>query len=409
MNKGMIAAIWGGSLVAAYWFGLFYKPDGGTFSPETVGESVSFKEVISLPVKDSDSRGIDLKEITDNELPPSSKPIGKEKFHNEPKENENVGELVASHPIKRLKAFAELLENPNAQTIEYAVEAYESLPGGPGRLSELKLLAFAWGQVDPEGGLTWVKKQQHWDKHIASSSIMDSWARYDADAAIAWAKENFDGDDNPFFVGIINGLSESNLVKATDLMTELPYGRVRGRSAHILFEKVWNKGEEVAIHWAEHLPEGSLQNFAYGELGEKVARTDISRAIKWVDSMKESSIKSSVSEDVAREVAKQNPLAAGEWVLTMEDGDAQQVGMREVAKIWSRDDPAATAGWINQFPAETNVDVAIELLVKQMTSTDPAGALRWAETVSDAEKRKKLIEDAEMAIKAQKFPDGKSD
>ena len=50
------------------------------------------------------------------------------------------------------------------------------------------------------------------------------------DAAIAWAKENFDGDDNPFFVGIINGLSESNLVKATDLMTELPYGRVRGLS-----------------------------------------------------------------------------------------------------------------------------------------------------------------------------------
>ena len=66
---------------------------------------MSFKEVISPPVKDSDSRGIDLKEITDNELPPSSKPIGKEKFHNEPKENENVGELVASHPIKRLKAL----------------------------------------------------------------------------------------------------------------------------------------------------------------------------------------------------------------------------------------------------------------------------------------------------------------
>ena len=50
------------------------------------------------------------------------------------------------HPIKRLKAFAELLKNPNAQTIEYAVEAYES-PWRPGRLSELKLLALP-GQVD---------------------------------------------------------------------------------------------------------------------------------------------------------------------------------------------------------------------------------------------------------------------
>ena len=50
MSKGMIAAVWGGSLVAAYWLGLFYKPDGGTFPPETVGESVSFKEVMSSPV-----------------------------------------------------------------------------------------------------------------------------------------------------------------------------------------------------------------------------------------------------------------------------------------------------------------------------------------------------------------------
>ena len=409
MSKGMIAAVWGGSLVAAYWLGLFYETDSGTITPETESELVSFKEVISFPVKDSDRRGIDLREVSVNELSPASALIRIEEFNNEPKENKNLRKLAASHPIRRLKAFAELLENPNAQTIEYAMEAYESLPGGPGRLSELKLLAFAWGQVDPEGALIWAKNQQHWDEHVASSSIMDSWARYDADAAIAWAKENFDGNDNPFFVGIINGLSESSLIKATDLMTELPYGRIRGRSAHILFEKVWSKGEDVAIHWAEHLPEGSLQNFAYGELGEKVARADISRAIEWVDSIEESSIKTAVSEDVAREVAKQNPVAAGEWVLTMENGDAQQVGLREVAKIWSKDDPAATAGWINQFPEETNVDAAIEVLVKQMVSTDPAGALRWADTVSDAEKRKKLIEDAEKAIKAQNFPDGQSD
>ena len=115
--------------------------------------------------------------------------------------------------------------------------------------------------MDPLAAMDWAKKQQHWDEHIASSSIMDSWARQDADDAIAWAKENFEGKENHYFIGIINGLSESNLPKATDLMTELPYGRVRGRSAHILFEKVWNKGEEVAIHWAEHFPGGVPAKF----------------------------------------------------------------------------------------------------------------------------------------------------
>ena len=45
------------------------------------------------------------------------------------------------------------------------------------------------------------------------------------------------------------------------------------------------------MHWAEHLPEGTLQNFAYGELGEKVAQADMPRAIEWIESMDESSLK----------------------------------------------------------------------------------------------------------------------
>ncbi len=315
--------------------------------------------------------------------------------------------LSSSHPIQRLQAFAKLLDSPDSQSIELALQAYESLPGGPGRFSELKMLAFAWAQVDPLSAMDWAKKQQHWDEHIASSSIMDSWARQDADGAIAWAKENFEGKENHYFIGIINGLSESNLPKATDLMTELPYGRVRGRSAHILFEKVWNKGEEVAIHWAEHLPEGSLQNFAYGELGEKVARSNMSRAVNWVDSMDESPIKVAVTEDVARELARKDPQSAGNWILQMPEGEAKQTGIKEVSKIWSKKDPASTASWINQFPKDTNVDVAIEQLVRQMTSTDPSGALSWAETISDPEKRKIMIAEAEKVIKAEKFPTGK--
>ena len=316
--------------------------------------------------------------------------------------------LQSSHPITRLRAFAELLETPSPQSMESALRTYESLPGGPGRFSELKMLAFAWGQVDPKAALIWAKKQQHWEEHLASSSILDSWARNDAEAAIRWAKENFEGKENPYFVGIINGLSESSLPKATDLMTELPYGRVRGRAAHILFEKVWSEGEDVAINWAEKLPAGSLQNFAFGELGEKVARSDMRRAVEWVDSMQESPIKSAVSEDVAREMARQNPNAAGDWVIQLPNGEAKEAGIKEVAKIWAKKDPAATAEWINQFPDDANVDSAIEALVRQITSTDPAGALSWAETMTNPDRRQKLILQAEKAIKAEKFPSGVS-
>ena len=109
--------------------------------------------------------------------------------------------------------------------------------------------------------MEWASGLGGFDKRIGQSSVMDSWARNDSDSAIAWARENFEGGEgteNPYFIGIISGMSENNLIGATELMTELPYGRVRGRAASFFLKK-HGRGEGVAMHWAENLPEGSLQ------------------------------------------------------------------------------------------------------------------------------------------------------
>lgn len=312
--------------------------------------------------------------------------------------------LRSSHPVERLRAFAELLQTPDPDSIKTALQAYEELPGGAGRFSELKILAYAWGQVDPTAALDWAKKQEQWDEFAASAAIMDSWARREPDSAISWAKENFEGEENPYFVGIINGLSEKDLSKATELLKELPYGRVRGRSASILFEKAWNLGEDSAADWARNLPAGSLQNFAFGELGEKVAREDLSRAVAWVESMEESQIKASVSQDVAREMARKSPEEAAEWVRGIPIGESRDAAISEVARVWSRSDPVSTAEWINGFPKGENVDPAIEALVRQIVRSDPQGALSWAESIASPTRREKVLAETQRVIKARAFP-----
>ena len=40
----------------------------------------------------------------------------------------------------------------------------------------------------------------------------------------------------------------------------------------ILVEKTWQMGEDVAIHFADNLPEGSIQNFAFGDCQENRQR-----------------------------------------------------------------------------------------------------------------------------------------
>ena len=83
----------------------------------------------------------------------------------------------------RLQAFTELLKNPTEENINEAIDAYNQLPEGPSRFSELRLLTFSWAQVDPNDAMDWVKSLDGFEQRIGSGSIMDSWARYDADGA----------------------------------------------------------------------------------------------------------------------------------------------------------------------------------------------------------------------------------
>jgi len=443
MNKIIFSFLWVLSLGVAYWFGVKtsdvspeWEETGDHKGPNIqLTHSILPEEVLeSDPTKEgiaTDSPNLEVSESVELSENNSRNSVSKTLSPNE--------KLLSSNPLERLQAFTEILKNPDQDSINLALEAYESLPGGPGRFSELKTLAFAWGQVNPQAALAWAKKQQHWDEHVATGSILDSWVRNDADAAIGWANENFEGEDNPYYVGLVKGLSDVSLPKATDLMTELPYGRIRGRSAHILFEKAWSMGEDMAIHWAENLPEGSLQNFAYGELGEKVAREDMGRAIEWLNSMEESEIKVAVSEDVSREMARKDVLEAAEWANSLPEGNSKYKAVEEIVKFWSKkdplqaanwveslpvgpskitamnevaerwasQDPVATAEWINQIPAYVNKDPLIETLVNKIHKTDPESALAWAETISSPERRKFMTELVERSVKKEKFSDGR--
>ena len=299
--------------------------------------------------------------------------------------------IQSSNPVIRMQAFAELLANPDQGSIETAIEAYGKLPEGPGRFSELRMLAFSWAQVDPEGAMKWTQEQGRMEKYIGSGAVMDSWSRSDPQGAIAWAKENFDGEDNPYFIGIVSGMSETDMVGATELMTTMPYGRSRGRAASLLLERSWTQGEEVAMNWAENLPEGSLQNFAYGEIGKKIARKDLGRAVEWVDGMDESEVKTQVGEDVAERWAREDPAKAAEWVGRMPEGETRSESMEEVVSQWARKDPTATAEWLNQFPAGELMDEPIQRFVREVVRKDPETAMTWAEAIVDEERKERTV------------------
>jgi hypothetical protein len=392
MNKTILIFVWVLTAASAYWWGFATRPEALGDNPgiaQNDGGPVSGK-VPPLPPKSSTvaSSGVEVLSVgPDGELPiVEVRP--REIISNE---EDVLTRIRSSNPVVRMQAFAELLQNGDAESIQKALEAFKKLPGGPSRFSELRMLAFSWAQVDPEGAMKWTQEQDRMERYIGSGAVMDSWSRSDPTAAIAWAKENFDGEDNPYFIGIISGMSETDMSGATELMTSMPYGRSRGRAASVLLERSWTQGEEVAMNWADNLPEGSLKNFAYGQIGEKIAREDLGRAVEWVDGMEESEIKTAVSEDVAERWARKSPEEAAQWVGKMPEGEARSESMEEVVSQWARKDPTATAEWLNEFPAGELMDEPIQRFVREVVRKDPETAMTWAEAIVNEERKERTV------------------
>ena len=398
MIKAFIGLLWIASALLMYWLGLeqgaepsYTGVDGKQVSstPPPVPQKKKMEQQVSGELSPSDSLS---SETRSNELSKAD-PVRDQEIIVEAQSLDLQERIKSSNPVVRLRAFTELLEDGSSQSIEQAREIYENLPEGPQRFSELRMLAFSWGQSDPQAALEWSGNLEGFDKRIGTGSVLDSWSRYDSAGAIAWAKENFEGEDNPYFIGIISGMSENDLIGASELMTTLPYGRTRGRAASILVEKTWQMGEDVAIHFADNLPEGSIQNYAFGEIGKKIAKEDIGRAVKWVEKMDESDVKVRVSEDVAERWARESPAEAAEWVSKMPEGEARSESMEEVVTQWARKDPTATAEWLNQFPSGELMDEPIQRFVREVARKDPDTALTWAQSITDEERRKKVEAD----------------
>ena len=202
MKKAIIVLIWIASVILTYWLGI--EQAGESVGPETVNQPlVSDSSAISK--KDDEQRQIKsvsaLPKESISEKVVVAQPRLEEKTLTNPKRSDFQDRIKSSNPVVRLLAFAQLLEDGTPQSIEQARGIYEKLPEGPQRFSELRMLAYSWGQSDPQSALEWAQKLDGFDQRLGTGSVLDSWARYDSAGAIAWAKENFEGEENPYYIG----------------------------------------------------------------------------------------------------------------------------------------------------------------------------------------------------------------
>ena len=303
--------------------------------------------------------------------------------------------------VERLGSYLDAVRSMDRSNVKQVTQAFEELPEGYGRHLEMKLLMRSWANFDPEGALAYASTSldAKSERRFGISEALAGWAVKDEHAAIAWANQNHpagENGDNPLLVGIVKGLTETDLDAANRLFLGLPKGSARWQSSSILAEKFAQRGVEDGIRWAEAYPQDDrrMRETILGQMGARLAQQDLSATADWAKSMDDEPGAYRVMENLIHQWASQDPKSAANWIDDLQDSRKKTHAMSELTGRWALLDPAATAEWLNAQPSSPDNDPAIATFVSRIQGIDPQGAVGWAASISDPSLREKSIQQA---------------
>ena len=300
--------------------------------------------------------------------------------------------------LERMGSYLDALRSMDSSNVQDVVGAFEALPAGYGRHLEMKLLMRSWSAINPESALDYALKNldEKSERRFGVSEALAGWATQDPDSAMAWAMANNQKnspEDNPYILGVIKGVAESDLDAANRRLLDLPSGNAKWQSATFLAQEYAKRSTGEAIAWANQFPnrDPRLHETILGQIGARVARQDLQATANWVKNMAPEPASKRIMDNLLTQWVSQSPEDASKWVSEMEGGEHQQYAMQQLTSRWSLVDPVSTAKWLNSFPPSPSLDPVVGEFVNRISGRDPEGAAGWALSIMDPEARQKAI------------------
>ncbi len=192
------------------------------------------------------------------------------------------------------------------------------------------------------------------------------WARRDADAALAWARNLSEPQRTEMIASVGFEVAQTNPERAAEIAASLPEGRERG----ILFTAVGQtwiaRDSRAAEAWLRSLPAGPSKDAAWAGIASATGPAR-SRRVAGVPS-----------------VYRSSRLAGGGGSGGVAPGDLP-AGEQRAAALWRqfeerlRSAPASAANWLATLPPPDVSDEMLRQLTREWMRTDPAAARAWLE------------------------------
>jgi len=373
MNRNALLApaaviIAGGSFLAGR---LSVSSDSPGNSQESVGPVASARATGSTSSGDGSSghaRSGDAKSL-------SSRSAGKEaKFA-------KLEEIVRKNdPVERNRALLAFLDQLGPGDMEEAIERFKSLDLGESRNGEYAMLLAAWAKADPVAALDHAKEDD--EDEFALKTILATWAGNDPDAALRWADSQFDGDGaNPYLIGIIQGIAATDLNKATQLLTSMPYSNERGEALASLLPYVLTKGGDAAREWVSSIQDEQLREGVINRVVEQLASKEPKETADWLlANPSQATIRQ--LDDAMAAWAEKDQKGAVAYYGALPTGEARTNALRGIVNTMAAENPKEAARFMDSHPADTN-DQVVQQFVWHSSQGDPALAATYIAKISN--------------------------
>ncbi len=373
MNKKipLLTAGWLATTAAAFYLGQS-KSQGGADSVSSTANPISSSRVTTRSTNANHEEASSRSSLK-NSTPRSSRA-----------QIDEIGDLMnISDPIARTRAFLELVQNLSPSEFEDAVVQFRSLGMTRQRMGEYAMLLSAWAKVDPLAALKY--GQENTETNFARQTILATWAQDSPAAAIAWARENFEGgaeQSNPWLVGIIRGIANTDLTQATDLLTELPYSRGRGIALGSIIAALDQQGPEVSKNWVASLDDARLQAGAAARIAERLGESDPIAALDWASSLGDNALQRAAPE-VIESWAREDKDAALSW-LDQQDDQIRSSAAPEMVRNLSIDEAQS---FLDDHAGKPDYDRAIQTLARRAMAETPELGADWIMRMSNDRQR----------------------
>lgn len=259
------------------------------------------------------------------------------------------------------------------------------------------------------------------DEMLAAAAA--SWARQDANAAVAWARELPEGELRRRMVTSVGfEIAQTNPDRALEVAELLPAGRERWLLTGAVAQTWVVKDPQAAFAWAKDLPAGEAREAAYAGFdtglglpakrriagapntrggtsrtrggtgaGALVRDGDLPSFELWVRGQPPTMSREEAILEYVRQRGAAEPRAIGQWLTTLPSGATRDRATELYVESVLAVSPREAASFLRTLPRSEQTPEMLERTAKRLLITDPAAAETWIQQSDLPEFRKEEL------------------